>query len=475
MKRTGFLLLSAILIGPPAAGRAAQSPESSTATTRKVDTVVSETADQLGRVRPGTERDQAIATLVKHGDDTVAEIKTRLEKGQADFGWHHNAVRVLKAIKTNESRTTLRRMALGKYHFKNVDNQRWAAQALVEVEPDAAWPLLNSTGPNVLQVALSTVTGQPIRKDYLPQLKTCLASKDRLVSGLAADVLAGDPTGKFAGDALAAIGQALAAVPNLPDANDFDERGLFLGTEMTVAEEYYDRYSVALMRVRIDNGALHTLAAGLKGRARDAVTRALALRGDKSVRQDILKLAQDPQAEMFRVWATQALREVGTADDLPLLRTLAERDPLVREGLLPPPHPMHSRGDTYPVRAAAKDTIASLEPRPAREREKSLAQCVSDAQVIIVATALDSSKAPPKAPGDQPEHLIRFRVKRVLKGDLAKKVIVTRTPTDPQEFLGKTWVVMLSPEYVAGKNQFADCQTAKVEGEVSAILRKATP
>lgn len=356
-------LLAVLLLGLPTLGQSAEPRPSSAAPASKVDPVVSEVAGQLGRVRPGAERDQAIAALVKYGDDAVAEIKARLEKREADFGWHHNAVRVLKAIKTKESRTVLRKLALAEYGGRNADQERWAAQALVDLDPHEAWTLLSSSEPYVLQVSLNTVSGKPIDKKYLPTLKNCLRNKDRLVSWLAADVMAGDPTGKFAGEAIDAIGQALTTVSNLPDADDFDEAGSFLGREMTVAEEYYDRYSVALMRVRVDNHALHKLAKGLKGRARDAVTRALALRGDKSMRQDILRLVQDPRGDMFRVWATEALREVGTADDLPMLRTLAEKDPFMREGPLPPPHPTDSRGDTYPVREAAKDTISTLQPK----------------------------------------------------------------------------------------------------------------
>ena len=105
-------------------------------------------------------------------------------------------------------------------------------------------------------------------------------------------------------------------------------------------------------------------------------------------------------------------------------------------------------------------------------RERSLEQRVADAQVIVVATALDSAPAPPKRLGDLPEVLIRFQVTRVLKGNLAAKVITTRTPTAAAEFIGKEWVIMLSPEYMAGKHQFADCNWIKAEPEVKAILSK---
>jgi len=94
------------------------------------------------------------------------------------------------------------------------------------------------------------------------------------------------------------------------------------------------------------------------------------------------------------------------------------------------------------------------------------------AQVIVVATALDSAPAPVTRPGDLPENLIRFQVACVLKGKLADKFITTRTPTAAGEFIGKQWVLLLSPEFMAGKHQYADCNWIKAEAEVKAILSK---
>src|SRR5207245_2949177 len=102
----------------------------------------------------------------------------------------------------------------------------------------------------------------------------------------------------------------------------------------------------------------------------------------------------------------------------------------------------------------------------------SFEQHVADAQVIVVATALDSAPAPPQRPGDLPEVLIRFQVKRVLKGELADKIITTRTPTAADEFIGKDWVILLSPEYMAGKYQYAGHINGKLEPTVQSYLPK---
>ena len=135
-----------------------------------------------------------------------------------------------------------------------------------------------------------------------------------------------------------------------------------------------------------------------------------------------------------------------------------------------------------PVSSGAARRVAA-EPPPTRggslkegrrERLRPLAHEVAAAQVIVVATALDSAPAPPNRPGDLPETLIRFQVKRVLKGKLADKVITARTPTDAAEFIGKQWIVMLSPEYMTGKYSYASSLAIEFEPTVTAILSKDT-
>lgn len=156
-----------------------------------------------------------------------------------------------------------------------------------------------------------------------------------------------------------------------------------------------------------------------------------------------------------------------------------------------PPEPVPATAtDLLPLSVAAlsdkeredDDVLASLlttkesltEGRVEREglRRKSLEQRVAEAEVIVVAQALDFASAPPNVPGDASENFIRFRVKRVLKGELVAEEIKTRTPTPPGEFIGHEWIVMLSPENVAGKHFFAGCYTIKVEPKVKAILAK---
>ncbi len=99
---------------------------------------------------------------------------------------------------------------------------------------------------------------------------------------------------------------------------------------------------------------------------------------------------------------------------------------------------------------------------------RSLEQCVTEAQVIVAGTALDSAPAPPNRPGDLAENLIRFRVTRVLTGKLAAAEIIIRAPTAAIDFIERERVVMLSPEYAAGKHSFAGCYGIAREPAITA-------
>ena len=114
-----------------------------------------------------------------------------------------------------------------------------------------------------------------------------------------------------------------------------------------------------LMVLHVDDSTLHELASQLQGRAKDMVHLTLAHRADGSVRKDIVQLAQDPKAGLFRQWAVTALERVGTSDELLVLQTIADTDPLIRKGGGCFPRPEGS-GPTYPVRESAKQTIHSI-------------------------------------------------------------------------------------------------------------------
>ncbi|MGA2034411.1 MAG: hypothetical protein ABSG68_19370 [Thermoguttaceae bacterium] len=100
---------------------------------------------------------------------------------------------------------------------------------------------------------------------------------------------------------------------------------------------------------------------------------------------------------------------------------------------------------------------------------------VAEAEVIVVATFVDSAPAKSNRLAEAAETVMRFRVARVLKGKLDKKIISIQHPDAPvgagvSEIAGKEWVLLLSPEYMAGKHPYTGLWTIKLEPEVRTIL-----
>jgi hypothetical protein len=105
---------------------------------------------------------------------------------------------------------------------------------------------------------------------------------------------------------------------------------------------------------------------------------------------------------------------------------------------------------------------------------ESFAKSVRDTPVIVVAVPLDYAPAPPNAPGDGPEVFIRWKVIRIIKGQLADQIITVREASGMfEQFVGKEWIILLSPDYLAGKFPFASIGGISIEPEILAILGKA--
>jgi hypothetical protein len=135
-----------------------------------------------------------------------------------------------------------------------------------------------------------------------------------------------------------------------------------------------------------------------------------------------------------------------------------------RAGLADPPAALH--------RAPKADHSALPVPR--------LEDRVKESPVVVVATAESFSAAPPSTiPGDTPEVLIQFKVKRVLKGKYAAKTFTTRLSNEKiagrdqvSQIVGKDWVACLSPTFLAGKSQSAALTSADFEKRFKDIIAK---
>jgi len=254
----------------------------------------------------------------------------------------------------------LRRMALGE--FGN-SNEQWAASRLIDLDQSEAPNLLTSKNAMVLSVALGGIYGQPIDDDRMVLLRKCFD----IEPGGTISVMAAGTSGELANETVGFIGKVLNGVADLPEVDVIAPR--YHDIESSEGERCYRDYINVLASVRVDDDrVIHDLAGQLQGRAKDAAILTLAQRGDKSVHAEVIRIAQDAEAGLFRAWAARALGEIGTHDDLPFLRTLAEKDPLIREvgGMKPPGPP----SPFYPVREAAKAAIRSIEERTSQKTGK---------------------------------------------------------------------------------------------------------
>jgi hypothetical protein len=316
--------------------------------------------DELARMRAGPETEKAVADLASNGSAAVEEIGRQLSDRPSDFARVHYSVLVLKKVNTEQSRGLLRRVALGEMTGGNANLADWAAGALLACDPTEVWKLLAATNPQVLVTSLNAVGKQTLNRERFGLLVANMKHDDTLVSGLSSMVIAQLATGELADEAAASVIQALKAVPARTKDKDTKPIAGFISVALTPAESLYRHYISALVAVGVKNDTLRKLAKGLTGKEHDAIVVALAARGDTTVRLELIKVVLDQEAAMLRVWAVDGMRTIGTPDDLPLLRKLAESDTFSREA--------HNcldgkRDPNFVVRNAAKDAISAIEKK----------------------------------------------------------------------------------------------------------------
>ena len=137
------------------------------------------------------------------------------------------------------------------------------------------------------------------------------------------------------------------------------------------------------------------------------------------------------------------------------------------------------------ARASLADPPAALNRAPKADLSAlpvpRLEDTVKQSPVVVVATAESFSPAPPppKIPGDTPEVLIQFKVKRILKGKYAAKTFTTRLSNEKiagrdqvSQIVGKDWVACLSPNFLAGKSQSAPLTSTDFEALFKDIIAK---
>ena len=315
------------------------------------------------------ELDKAAEKLKPAADEAVEEIMRAFNRNGQAFAYRHRAVQLLQRLGTPKARATLLDIALGHSAEDLPSMKAWASYhyLLITSHPAGAGKLLVSDDADVLGNALRRLKGDVVDEDLLKRLIELTAYKNKeplsqsLTRFLAADVMAADPTGRFAARKVEAILAAVEEVANMPDGDpDGDKvQKLSAGTN---AESYYFRYMRALAEIRGADDALRQAAGHGSPPARDIMAIARALRGDAAARGELYSILNNPQAGLRRAWAEEGLGVVGTRDDLPLLKKLADSDPMERQ-LATDVGPPDEKHTYFPVRNAAREAVRQIESR----------------------------------------------------------------------------------------------------------------
>jgi hypothetical protein len=298
----------------------------------------------------------AWAKLGTRSDEAVGRLMEEFWPGD-DYTYRFRTTKALGVLNSPASRKALLELALG----SRKDDLPWirgAAQQYVEILTDKseARRLLVSNDTDVLQNAAVGLRGVAIDREMLTRLVELTKSPDRHLRFLVVCDFGEDPGGQFAAEKVSAIVQAIPDIATMDKAD-----GVYWPGSWTNAEAHYRAYIGALAKMmNASKPIADEIARAKPGEpAWRCLVLARAFGGDAKSRPEVRKILSDAEAGLFRAWAAEAMGKIGTADDLPLLRDVAEKDPMQREqgGCIAP----MNKQLYYPVRQAAQQAIKTLQ------------------------------------------------------------------------------------------------------------------
>jgi len=280
------------------------------------------------------------------------------DAGRANaFSFQHRAVRILERLATPKAKAALIDISLGRTAADLPSLKQWAASSYIRTLNDKteARALLSGEDAGVVNVALLAIQGIRLDRPLMERLRAVLARQDKepnmrmTLFRAAASVMAADPGSELAGEKVDAILATAGQMPDMPDAGRFPKQ--LSGTRLTFAEINQADSLRCLSRMKNADAPLREAVGRRAGLSRDIACIALAKRGDVSMRPEMLRILQDDTAGLLRMWAAEGLGIAGTSEDAPLLKKLAESDPLEREEV----NDVGPRSrKVYPVRQAAR-------------------------------------------------------------------------------------------------------------------------
>lgn len=299
-----------------------------------------------------------LSKLGKRSDEAVAAITEEFWASGYRTAYRSRVIWALSVMDSPASRKALLKLALDGEHKDNPSHIRSAAREYIRRLPDKAGAtcLLAAPDSDVVMQAIGHLRGEPIDKDMFDRLGELMRTGDREIRFQVVQNFGQDPGGKFVAEKVAAIVKAIPEIAGMPEADKTAWPG-----NWTNAELRYRLYFDALSRMTIPPDPINkALASAKEG---NAVWRCLVLAcglsGDAKVRPGLRKILAGAKGGMFRAWACEALGRIGSAEDLPLLRETAAKDPMQRKrgGCIAPVN----KELFHPVREAAGRAIKLIE------------------------------------------------------------------------------------------------------------------
>ena len=287
-------------------------------------------AQSLSRAIPEDKRELAINELAAMGDDIIVQLAEIYKSDR----YKNNIVIVLKKIGTQKAKETLLNMALGQNGFN--ETYSTAARQYIELagEKEELKTLLVSTNSLILSEALLGIKGIKVDADLLQRLDEILQSVQYnpvlncALRTNAANIIVADTGSELMQEKISAIVKSINTVEKQPKANERYGQTI-IGT---FADRTYLNLAKALINIKDADKYLSQATSSMTDNPRGWILAIRANRGDSTEKNELRKIMEDPhmlERTLFRSFALSGYARIGTTEDIPFLRNIAENDPVL--------------------------------------------------------------------------------------------------------------------------------------------------
>jgi hypothetical protein len=287
-----------------------------------------------------TQLNQSISEFAAKGNVIIVPILDRIKNERdptINSNLQNRAVEIFEKINTEESKKATADIILGRNGIKKSNSSKVLNVFLrmvqnsrddIQLKLDARELLSFSNNKDFIGSVLSALHGVPIDPNLLEQLVKYVTSDDYYLRLRAASVLGASPSEEYKQERVRALINSFQTVEQLPNANERYSNNQ-IGT---FADNMYANLAKVLTGIIDINNYLAQATANLTGNPLRWMLAVRAKRGDFSVKSDLRKILTDPnmiERTLLRTYALQGYAVIGTAEDIPFLKTIVNSDPVI--------------------------------------------------------------------------------------------------------------------------------------------------